>query len=577
MAGIKNFNTFVSKYGKDKARQILSQEVRVTEKFDAFRFSFEKNPKTYKFQFYGKNGKIPLSRIDRTISDLYEAAIDYIENLPYELKKSIPPRHRFGFSWFPTNSPLVTEYEKLPKNGLILTDITIRNNKFEVINEVKDNAVFERWAQLFRVDFAKPVFEGKLSQETIECLLQENDSLIKESEIYTQGFLNKKNSNIEALVFEFENELIKLGKDLDVVNESRSHLFDVVLLNICEHLESFNIGNFKVSAVNPDEIYIEIVSEIFNDYVSKKGQEFLESGLKKPDFLKKSGNLSKKWIKNTKTLEILESNTNYEYLLSIFLANLKKPKFKSGLISESVANSFNEKIEEINKVSGDDFSFLEFSTIVKEEKQEKTESSVDESMSFDYVKSVSILTRFFDINRTDKPGKKKVNVIITNFNILTKDIIDEAERLKTLNGHQTLLIHSNSLSDKSYGADEENKEKIVNSLLNDHEDLFIDYKIVEHPFFKRLLDSLRPKYEPVIIVTEQGYNDLKYEQEGLSVIYSPGTTRSINIEKLKTKRLEKLKNCFETDSLKDFKELTPACMHPYWTQIKSSFDKKYYK
>ena len=86
MAGIKSISKVLSKVGEEKLRELLSQEVRVTEKFDAFRFSFEKHPKTYKIQYYGKNGKTPLSRVDRSISDLYEAAIEYIENLPYEIK-----------------------------------------------------------------------------------------------------------------------------------------------------------------------------------------------------------------------------------------------------------------------------------------------------------------------------------------------------------------------------------------------------------------------------------------------------------------------------------------------------------
>lgn len=586
MAGIKNFNLFVSKYGEDKAREILSQEVRVTEKFDAFRFSFEKHPKTYKIQYYGKNGKTPLNRVDRSISDLYEAAIEYIENLPYEIKKSIPIRQRFGFSWFPSNTPLVTEYEKRPRNGLILTDITVRNNKFEVINEVKDNSVFERWSQIFRVDYAKPVFEGRLSEDTIETLLESCKNpefeMLKESEVFTPGFLNNKKENVEALVFEFGEELVKLGKDVKTANESRSHLFDIILLNICEHLESFSVSNIKVASINPDEGYIEVVSEIFNDYVEKRGREFLESGLKKPAFLDKSGNLSRKWIRNPKTLAILESNQDYEYLFSIFLANLRKPRYKSGLISESVASSFNQKIEEIDRISGNDFGFLEFSTIVREEKVEEdihttqTRGFIAEPKEPDYVKAVTILTKFFDHERTEEPGKTPVNIIVTNINAATKDIVEEAERLKQLNGNKSVLVHSKSLHNLTYGADEDNTTRILNSLVNDHEDLFIGYKIVDRPFFRKLLDSLRPDYEPITIYTEQGYNDLKNEQEGLSTIYSPGLTRNIDVQKLRVSRRSHLKDCLEKDSYKDFQRLTPDCLHPYWNQIKASFDKFYY-
>ena len=587
MAGIKSISKVLSKVGEEKLRELLSQEVRVTEKFDAFRFSFEKHPKTYKIQYYGKNGKTPLSRVDRSISDLYEAAIEYIENLPYEIKKSIPIRQRFGFSWFPTKNPLMTEYEKRPRNGLILTDITVRNNKFDIINEVRDTSVFERWSQIFRVDYAKPVFEGKLKEDTVEALIESckepSLEMLKESEVFTPGFLNFGSGNIEALVFEFEDDLIKLGKDSETSNESRSHMFDILLLNICEHLESFAINSIKVASANPDEGYIEVVSEVFNDYIAKKGEEFLESGLKKPEFLNKSGSLSKKWIRNPKTLAILESNPAFEYLFTIFLANLRKPRYKSGLISESVAQSFNQKIEEIDKISGNDFGFLEFSSIVREDKPEElvaskipTASSKVETIQPDYVKAVTLLTRFFSPERTEESGKIPANIIVTNINAVTNDVIDEADRLKKLNGNKSILVHSRTLHDLTYGADESNTERILNSILNDHADLFIGYKIVDRPFFRKLLDSLRPEYEPVTIYTEQGYEDLKNEQDGLSTIYSPGITRSVDVQKLRVNRRTQLQDSLEKDSYKDFQKITPDCMHPYWKQMKAAFDKYYY-
>jgi hypothetical protein len=407
--------------------------------------------------------------------------------------------------------------------------------------------------------------------------------MLKESEIFTTGFLNVVNENVEALVFEFPDELIKLGKDIEPANESRSHMFDILLLNICEHLESFNINNIKVASPNPDEGYIEVVSEVFNDYVSKKGNEFLESGLKKPSFLDKSGNLTKKWVRNPKTLAILESEENYEYLFSIFLANLRKPRYKSGLISESVAQSFNQKIEEIDKISGNDFGFLEFSVIHKEDRIEETVEKVEEMTQRefqaqpDYVKAVTIMTRFFDPERKDEPGKEKVNVIITNTNAATNDLLDEADRLQKFNGLKSIVVHSRTLHDTTYGADEDNTNRILNSLTDKHHELFIGYKIVDRPFFRKLLDSLRPEYEPVIISTEQGYDDLRKEQEGLASVYSQGNTMSIKIDKLRTVHRSKLDSSIEKDSYKDFQKLTPECMHPYWSQIKASFDKYYYK
>lgn len=580
MAGIKSFNSFVSKHGEEKTKEILSQHVRVTEKFDAFRFSFEKHHKTYKIQYYGRNGKTPLNRIVRTVSDLYESAIEYIESLPYEIRKSIPARQRFGFSWFPSNSPLMTEYEKRPRNGLILTDISVRNHRFEIINEVKDTAVFERWSQVFRVDYSKPIFEGVLDSSTINSIVEScrepSIGLLKESQIYTTGFLNQSSEQVEALVFEFENDLLKFGKDNDVVSESRSHLFDLLLLNICEHLESFNLNSIKIASVNPDEGYIEIVSEVFNDYVGKKGNEFIDSGLKKPAFLNKAGELTKKWVKNPKTLKILESDRRFEYLFTVFLANLRKPRFKSGLISESVAHMFNQKIEEIDKLSGNDFGFLEFSAIHREEKINENFTQVD--VEPDYVKAVSLLTRFFNKDRKAEKGKTPVNVFITNGNVPTNDLKEEAQRLLMLSGNKTVIVHSRSLQEKTFGLDEENTNRILSSLAQEEPDLFVGYKKVNHPFLRNLVSGLRPKYEPKIILTEQCLEDLRKEKEGLSTLYADSEIfEDLEVGALKSSRRKLLQNCLEKDDYREFQKLTPACLHPYWSNVKASFDKYYYQ
>lgn len=591
MAGIKSINTVLFKYGEQKLREILSQEVCVTEKFDAFRFSFEKNPKTYRIQYYGKNGKVPLNRVDRTVSDLYEEAIDYIENLPYEIRKSIPVRQRFGFSWFPSNKPLVTEYEKRPRHGLILTDITVRNNKLDVVNEVKDNSIYERWATVLKVDFAKPVFEGKLKEETIKALIEScQDStleMLKTSEVYTAGHLNNTKENIEALVFEFPDELIKVGQDYQPVNESRSHLFDLLLLNICEHLQSFNVTGVRVASSNPDEGYIEVVSEIFNDYVEKHGREFLDLGLKKPEFLNKAGNLSRKWIRNPLTLYILEKESRYDYLFSIFLANLRKPRYKSGLLSEAVVQSFNQKVEEIDQISGNDFGFLEFSAIRQVEKlvekrqapkdmlYEQIEATDIIPQEPDYVKAVSMLTRFFDTDRKVPTGKTLVNVLITNVNAITLDVIEEAQRLFLLNNHKCILIHSNNILRKTYGANEESTVKILNAAVEDYPDLFIGYKIINRPILKRILDTLRPDYEPAIICTEESADDMSFEKDGMSVLSI--TPPDLIIEKMKSKVKGMMEDIMSKDSYKDFVIHTPKCIQPYWTELKSSFDKFYYQ
>jgi hypothetical protein len=581
MAGIKHITEIYKKHGEGKLREMLSQDVRITEKFDAFRFSVEKNSKNYKLVYYGKNGKSAINKVDRTLSDLYEGAIEYIESLPYEIRKDLPVRHRFGFSWFPTKNPLGTDYERRPKNGLILTDITIRDKNKDITREITESAVYERWANIFGTEYAKPIHEGRLDQDTIESLVkiakQEEEPLLLNESFNTNGYLNNLSPKIEAMIFESQDQLFKISQKEEVtVSEKRSHMFDLLLMDILEHIETFNILGINCAATNVDEAYIEAVSEVFNDYVDKRGKEYLESDMQKPRFLQKTGRFNRKWVKNPKTKAILEKDNRYEYLFSVFLANFRKPKFPSGLLNESVVNRLNTKIEEIDKAIGDDYSFLEFSTIVKEEK----DTTIKEEKSIpDYAKAVHLTMKFFDPERTFEIGKDPINVLIVNGGLLTNRITEEAEQLVATTKHKCMLVHVNSLSRKTFGASEENIEKIIATYVSNNPNLFVGYKIIDHPTVFQILQKLRPNYEPMSIHTEANPSSMKKELDGASAIYSSpsGLMKSIRVNPISDLRRKALLGSLEADSYKDFCKITPTCVHPYWKDIKGSFDRHTYK
>ena len=582
MAGIKHITELYKKLGEEGLREILNKELRITEKFDAFRFSFEKNSQNYKLYFYGKNGKTPINKIDRALSDLYEGAIDYIESLPYEIRKDLPLRHRFGFSWFPTKNPLSTDYERRPKNGLVLTDITIRDKKNDITRDVNESEVYRRYAKILGVEYAEPIHIGKLDESVVDSLIsiaknKEDAGLLTES-FDTKGYLNQLHPNIEAMIFESEDQLFKISHNEEIVkSEKRSHMFDLLLMDILEHIETFNVLGIKCASTKIDEAYIEAVSEIFNDYVDKRGKDYLESNMEKPKFLSKAGKFNKRLIKNPKTRMLIEKDSQYEYLLSVFIANLRKPKFASGLLNESVVNRFNSKIEEIDKAIGDDYSFLEFNTIIKEEKTEKEE--LHKKGEPDYVKAVHLLSKFFDPERTIILGKKPVNVLIVNAGLLTNRVKEEAERLYSLNKNKCILIHCEDLRNKYLGADEKGIEKILAKFVTENDELFESYYTINRPILSQIMNKLRPKYEPILIHCEFDVTSLQKELDGTSAIYSSpsGLMKSIKVAPIKDLRRKALLGSLENGVYKDFCKLTPSCIHPFWEDIKSSFNKYTYK
>jgi hypothetical protein len=578
MAGIKNIRDLYKKVGEKGLREVLEGEIRVTEKFDAYRFAFEKNPHDYKIYFYGKNGKAPLSKIDRTVNDLYEQAISYIENLPADIKKGIPPRHRFGFSWFPNNKPLNTEYDRRPKNGLILTDITVRNRQWDVTNEVKDNKIFERWSGIFGVESNMPVFEGCLDSETVDSLIRmakhEYELVsLNESSVYTSGKLNTQSNNIEALVIESGSELFKIA-DTAVEErrvEKRSHLFDILLLDICEHLNSMNLDDHKPVALQPDEAYIELVSEVFNEFVDRRGRDFLDSDLERPKFLDKSGLFNGKWVKNPKTRAIIESNGKYEYLFTVFLTNLRKPKYPSGLLSEMVVNEFNSKIEEINSIISDDYSFLEFNTILRE-----ADDSAKPKKEVDFEKSVLLLQAFFGAPRKTPKGKEDVNVIICDCSKLNNSVIREAERLQKLNGHRCFIIHDVFSANRDYVLELSTVKKILSKFIEDHHDLFIGYKVLSHPLVSNVYKVLSQDFNPCSITYfERDKNFVKLEQASMRAMFGDDVPE-VDITYGPSKSFKKFIEAVEKDSYHEFCKEAPECVQRFWTEIKTAYDKQTY-
>ena len=597
MAGIKQVSEIYKKYGESHLRDLLSTDIRITEKFDAYRFSFEKSSHNFKLTFYGKNGKSALNKVDRTLSDLYEGAIEYIENLPYEIKRDIPARHRFGFSWFPTKNPLSTDYERRPKNGLVLTDITIRDKNKDIFREVKESEVFKRWGNILSVDNAHPIYEGLLEESLVETIIsiaknEAEPTLLTES-FDTKGLLNTLHPNIEALVFESGDQLFKISqREENVISEKRSQMFDVLLLDILEQVENFNVLGIKCAAKSVDEAYIEGVSELFNDYVDKRGKDYLQYDLQKPKFLEKSGKFNRKWVKNPKTRVLLEKDIRYEYLFTVFLANFRKTKFAGGLLNETIASRFNSKIEELDRAIGDDYSFLEFSTILKEDKEEihealKIEQKYNPAVikddvpeikpaEPDYVKAVHLLTRFFDPERNTTIGEKPTNIVIVNGAMITNRILDEVEKLKNLNGNKCILVHASNLNN-TYGVSEDNIEKVIATLVVNNEELFHGYHIMQHPTLVDLYKTLRPRYEPVAISSDKNPDLYQKELEGIHAIHCEPGMKKLKIHQYNDQRKNSLEQSIDSGSYKNFCNLTPECMWPYWNEIKSSFERHTYK
>jgi hypothetical protein len=593
MAGINTISDFYNKHGEDKLRHLLSSDIRITEKYDAHRFSFEKTDRG--FVFFGKNSNKPLTRIDRTISDLYEKAIQHVENLPKEISSQLPKGQRFSFYYFPTNKPNKVEYDKVPKNNLVLSNLSIRRGD-KIMESITNHEVIKRWSNILNTDCDNPIFEGKIEDHKLESLIESarsGDSIDKLFETNANDFLRTDdNFDMEGLIIQCNTDrgsFFLKQDDEKYITEStqkKEQLFDILLMNIYEFLETYKLP--KIHDENrSDERYLSIISEMFNTYVSKHGKEFLSLGLKKPEFLSKSGKMSKEWIKNKTTRSILESNNEYEYLLSIFITNLRKEKKTSGLLTESLAAGFNNvvrDIQEISKGSADEFAHLEFAPIVEMEsyfvntiQEDDVTSEVEVEDEIDHMQAIAMMQKVFNHTKRDvKPGDEEVNVLMGNYTLFTNKDLDMIESLNTKNKKRAVIIHVSQDKKNGDKFDFETVKvmKMLSAFAAEHDDLIAGVIIVAVPLLSEAFKGLRPKYEPISFSVNGSCTSLEIEYKSrkwLNTEFPPDLELNSY-----SSHIDPVYDTLENGSIADFSKLVPEIVSKYFMDYQSEYRKFIY-
>lgn len=558
MAGINTLQEIYEKRGPEWTRDFLSSELRVTEKVEAYRFSFEKS-KNGKLRFYGKNAEYPLNRIDRTVSDLYEAAITKVKNLPDSLISSIPSSHRFGFSW-------------IPETGLTLTDITIRQNG-KVTKQIQENAVMEKWASLLRVKWGADLYQGRLDGEKI-------DSLMESLKSGQQPMLESVGIH-KTYILKGNDGIVKIAPP-PIREESRgkSHSFDLILMQIYEELQTLDLSRFVFRSPRPDERYIEIVCEAFNRFVEKRGSEFLSLGIKKPVFLDRSGKFNPQWIRNTKTMALLESHRDYEYLLSIFLINLRKPKKASGLLTESFVSNYNGKINEINEHirNTDEFGFPEFSIVLEQDLRDETGFSDAEQL-----RAVGMMQSYFATpfqNTNEERGDEEeapvheCNLLLINMGQFTNKVLKECERMMALTGKGFALVHDESAGNAClWGMNPAAGKAAAEQMVKDHPHIFECYESLHRPSLKRLQ---KVGGERVIsrIYTGRPATQLLKEYESLSLLN--GKDPGVDIIHLSANSDKDISDCLQKENFTRFKSIFPDGIQKFWHTMQKDWQQKAY-
>lgn len=384
MAGIKNLNEIFQKEGKDFTENLFNSELTITENLDGSAFSFEKDFIGDKISFYKKDQSNPITKVDRILMSYYEKPILYIESLPDDIKDEIPVGWRFGMLYFPNTKPVRIEYERIPKNHLILTHITVRNEFGETEDSIQDSKILNEWADKLGVERPPIIFQGKLNSDQKLQIMDfvstpymdlksrfKTESFTKyiisilNPEIVKTTLGNDLHGEIDSIIFRFKDEKKEkdlLAKMVDPIfyevlklNKAKksayfpNDVYSLCLIDVMNYILEIGVENFHAEGEEPEERYINFVFSVFKGFINEYGEKYIGADFDKPDYLKSDEfGLNDDMIQDTEVTGLLETDEIYEDILQMILNSFRKFKRTAyGFFTDGLIDQFNHLVQEI--------------------------------------------------------------------------------------------------------------------------------------------------------------------------------------------------------------------------------------
>jgi hypothetical protein len=403
--------------GEKFINELFNDYVIVTEKLSGSSFSFQRTGNG--LTFYKGSSDRPINLIDRTLMVYYEQPIKHIEKTTLPVLNSFPENWRFCFQYFVNNKPIVIEYDNLPVNGLVLTHIIVLlpNGKTEKI--IDDPRVISDWSNILRVSPMIPIFKGYLSQKQKERIQnfistpKEDHQEIFRTDSFAEFIIDILNPEldstflqknlkkpIDSIIFKFyRNNLMQTysAKMIDPytmnlmsnrepidLRKAPADINEILLLDLLSFVEERGLRTSQLSSLTPDERYIELISNVFNDYVLKKGNDIKNLEIQKADFAKgPEFDVNLDMIKNGTTKENLQKSEIYKNLFKIMLGSFRKlrdPKKVGNILTPSVIEDFNKMVKKIKEETDKevDTSFKTFSDYVSTKNESLYEQNIEE-------------------------------------------------------------------------------------------------------------------------------------------------------------------------------------------------------
>lgn len=313
----------------------------------------------------------PINLIDLAMQNYYNPAIQYFESLDDRVKSLLNKKWWFCFEYFPDEQPANIEYNRIPKNKLVLTAIS-KARKFDfTIDEIAE------YARLFDVDMLPVIYQGKLSENMIEAIKyfintsEEDLEYVFGEKSFSFFFYKILNPSIEGSFLmddEFQENVEKLiikskTKDIsfqllnplyDRISENNDtdfvEIYTLILVNFLNFCQSINIDDIKLKGEKKDEVYIYLVSKLFNVYVNEVKQDLLDFDFIVPEFFDKDKfKINIELIDNKLTKDYIQESEKLEYIFKVILGSFNKRRKKPiGIFTENTVKLFNKFVDDVD-------------------------------------------------------------------------------------------------------------------------------------------------------------------------------------------------------------------------------------
>lgn len=350
---------------------VLSDEIIVYEDIQGSKIWVNWNGKEFTIKPKSLSNE-PINMIDLAMQNYYNQALNYLNSLDNRAKSLLNKKWWFCFEYFPDNQPANIEYDRVPKNNLVLTSIN-KSGKYEFnIEEI------DEYSRLFNVDPIPVIFQGKLtetmkeaikyfintSEDDLEYIFGEKSFSyffykILNPSIKSSFLMNGEDfqKNVEKLILrttkdDYSFELLNpLYSRMSVENNTDFvEIYTLILINFLNFSQSINIEEFKIKGSKKDECYIYLICKLYNIYISEVKSDLLDFDFIVPDFFDKDKfKINTELITNKLTKDYINEHPKLEYIFKVILGSFNKKRKKPiGIFTENTVKLFNKFVDDID-------------------------------------------------------------------------------------------------------------------------------------------------------------------------------------------------------------------------------------